>query len=367
MALLRRWLSAFGGGGEGGLQALAAAGVGSAPVAACPSVWRQQAQAHERQPGPSSGGIAQAARTEAGTGKLHIVWPGSGTCFFWQAGVMARLSERYRLASLPAVGSSGGGLVALLGACEVPPGEAVRLAFRLAREAGVYERPWGLAGVWRGLVHRWLSELLPADAAARCAHVSLVVTQVPSLQPLKLSGWRCRNDLLTAALASAHIPFLLDGSFATSCRGQAVLDGSFHYGWLGRPHSLVPPQGPSLVFDPRHDPHLAAALRARGPGAALRSLDDAGARALVAMGRDYAERLAESGVLRGCGLEEHARHPPRLDLDLDLGLGLGLPSGGARSALPGSGGGVCGAGSGLLPSSSMSLGASSAPLRHARA
>jgi hypothetical protein len=67
---------------------------------------------------------------------------------------MSRLSEDYRMAHVPTTASSGGSLVALLGACEVPPGEAVRLAFRLCREAGVYDRPLGLLGIWRKLVHR---------------------------------------------------------------------------------------------------------------------------------------------------------------------------------------------------------------------
>ena len=67
---------------------------------------------------------------------------------------MQYLSERYDVRSVPTVASSGGGLVALLGACGVPPHRAVHLAFQLCREAGVYERPWGLVGVWRGLVHK---------------------------------------------------------------------------------------------------------------------------------------------------------------------------------------------------------------------
>lgn len=40
------------------------------------------------------------------------------------------------------------------------------------------------------------------------------MTELPSLRPVRLSGWRGRDDLIGAALASAHIPLLLDGSFA---------------------------------------------------------------------------------------------------------------------------------------------------------
>ncbi|GIL87560.1 hypothetical protein Vretimale_14753 [Volvox reticuliferus] len=138
----------------------------------------QQVIAAQRSPGSASNKTAA----------LHIVWPGFGTCFFWQAGIMSRLSEEFRMAHVPTIASSGGGLVAVLGACEVPPAEAVRLAFRLCREAGVYDRPMGLLGIWRNLVHRWLDGLLPADAASRCTHVRLVVTELPSLQPLQVRG-----------------------------------------------------------------------------------------------------------------------------------------------------------------------------------
>ncbi|PNH03077.1 hypothetical protein TSOC_010891, partial [Tetrabaena socialis] len=231
---------------------------------------------------------------------LHLVWPGFGTCFFWQAGIMSRLSERYRMSAVPMVGSSGGGLVAVLGACDVGAADAVRLAFRLCREAGVYERPLGLLGVWRGLVQRWLSELLPEDAAERCRNVGIVVTELPSLQPLKMAGWTSRDDLISAALASAHIPLLLDGSFATRCRERLVLDGNLHYGWLQRPQSLVPP-GPSLVFDPRHDPDLQRLLRVGGLGACVRSMDDGRAMAFVELGWRYADRQEASGALESGG------------------------------------------------------------------
>ncbi len=75
---------------------------------------------------------------------------------------MSALSQRYDVQRVPMVGSSGGGLVALLGACEVAPQEAVARAFALCREAGVYERPLGLFGIWRGLVHRWADKRVAA-------------------------------------------------------------------------------------------------------------------------------------------------------------------------------------------------------------
>ncbi|GLI63770.1 hypothetical protein VaNZ11_006845 [Volvox africanus] len=252
------------------------------------------------------------------TSDLHIVWPGYGTCFFWQAGIMSRMSEELRMARVPTIASSGGGLVAILGACEVTPAEAVQLAFRLCREAGVYDRPLGLLGIWRDLVHRWLDELLPADAASRCAQVGLVVTELPSLQPLQLSGWHCREDLIFAALASAHIPLLLDGTLATRCRNRLVLDGNLHYAWLGGPQTLVPP-GPSLVFDPRDDPHLQREMGG-GFGAIVRRMDDRRAFHLVELGRRHYDSLVERGVL-----DRHALRAQYGRLRTDAGLLPGVP------------------------------------------
>jgi len=38
-----------------------------------------------------------------------------------------------------------------------------------------------------------------------------------------------RDDLIEVALASAHIPFLLDFQLSTACRGQQCVDGSLLY------------------------------------------------------------------------------------------------------------------------------------------
>ncbi len=53
-----------------------------------------------------------------------------------------------------------------------------------------------------------------------------------------------------------------------------------------------------MVFDPRHDSRLAAALGARW-AACLRSLDGGRAAELVELGREYGQRVAASGQLDG--------------------------------------------------------------------
>jgi predicted acylesterase/phospholipase RssA len=100
----------------------------------------------------------------------------------WHAGILSHLSATYDLSQLHLIGSSAGALVSILGACQVDPQAAVQLAHDLCVQHGVFRRPWGLAGVWGGLVRAWLQQLLPQDAADRCSgRVTVLVTQLPWL------------------------------------------------------------------------------------------------------------------------------------------------------------------------------------------
>ncbi len=110
------------------------------------------------------------------------------------------------------------------------PHAAVQHAHDLCIRTGVFDRPWGLAGVWGGLVRTWLEELLPSDAAERCSgRVTVVVTELPWLATRSISSFDSREDLIDIALASAHVPLFLDGRIAAQCRGRWCIDGSFCY------------------------------------------------------------------------------------------------------------------------------------------
>lgn len=70
------------------------------------------------------------------------------------------------------------------------------------------------AGVWGGLIQRWLHELLPADAATICSgRVGLFVLAIwpPLPHHLMVSEFQSKDDLVEAAMASVHIPYFLDG------------------------------------------------------------------------------------------------------------------------------------------------------------
>ncbi|GAB4818121.1 hypothetical protein N2152v2_005167 [Parachlorella kessleri] len=157
------------------------------------------------------------ASTEQGAADVTVAAPvlnvsGGGIFFFWKAGVLKYLTQHHDLSSLKLRGASAGALIVALAACEVDIDRAVERAHELAVEYGVYSRPLGLAGVWGGLVRQWLYDVLPDDAHTR----RVVVTVLPSLKPLLLDSFDSKEDVIDACMASAHVPFFLDGKLSAS-------------------------------------------------------------------------------------------------------------------------------------------------------
>lgn len=148
---------------------------------------------------------------------------GGGIYFWWMIGVMAELCADPELQSKYTLrGASAGALAAVLGTCQVPSHEALRCAYSLSVEKGVFDRKLGLVGVWRDLVSRWLDSILPADAAQRCSgNVHVTMIKVPSFKKTTLSHFENRRELIDACLASTHVPFIMDGHFCTKFRGMA--------------------------------------------------------------------------------------------------------------------------------------------------
>ena len=97
--------------------------------------------------------------------KAGIIFPGGGLFFYWQAGVIAYLQENnYDLSTILFSGASAGALSATLAKTSTCPYEATELALRMSDEAGVWDRPLGLMGIWGDIIYNWLDELLPLDA-----------------------------------------------------------------------------------------------------------------------------------------------------------------------------------------------------------
>lgn len=203
------------------------------------------------------------------------------------------MAQRYNLNRVHLRGASAGGLAVTLAACGVSALDAAEAAHALSEKRGIFDRPTGLAGVWGVVVRDWLDDLLPQDAAARCAgRLKLVVTSVPSLQLRALDCFQTRGELIDACLASAHVPFFLDGRGAARFRGKAYVDGSL-YDFIWRNNSdLLEAGGDAFVLDYCHDDQLEF-----GRLDFLKRLDLDGAKALMAAGAFYARRQEEAGVL----------------------------------------------------------------------
>lgn len=94
----------------------------------------------------------------------HLVFPGGGIFFYWQAGVVSYLREEgYDLDAATMAGASAGALTATLTASNVDFYHATSLALDLAEEEGVWDRTGGLQGVWGPMIERWLNEMLPSN------------------------------------------------------------------------------------------------------------------------------------------------------------------------------------------------------------
>jgi hypothetical protein len=125
----------------------------------------------------------------------------------------------------------------------------------MSAEAGVWDRPLGLQGVWGGIVRDWLDQLLPEDAQDRVGDdgLHILVTPVPAFGKDRVSTFENREDLIDANMASVHLPWFLDGRWTSNFRGRPHIDGSF----LTQPSDYVSEdrsENPTLVLDFKRDP-----------------------------------------------------------------------------------------------------------------
>jgi hypothetical protein len=162
-----------------------------------------------------------------------LIFPGGGIYFWWQAGLVKALQQRYDLQkhSLSMSGASAGSISCVMAICNVDMDHGMEVALRLADEASVFTRPGGLSGVWGGLIEKWLKELLPDDCHLTCSGkvnisvTSLTVTLVP-LHRHVINSFESKQDLIDACLTSVHVPYFIDGNFFRKYRGEKCLDGS---------------------------------------------------------------------------------------------------------------------------------------------
>ena len=188
------------------------------------------------------------------------------------------------------VGASAGALIVTLAMCKIDPDEAIKTAYQLAEEGNIWNRRLGLAGIWGGLVRQWLDILLPSNAAEVCNdRLKLVITRVPFLDIAYVYDFTSKQDLIDACLASAHVPFFLDGNAYCMYRGQRCIDGSLSDFITKGNSELLQCNGSAFIMDYYEDTALSVG---RWDFLKLRSYEEV--MALVQSGFDYAERTDQA-------------------------------------------------------------------------
>ena len=140
--------------------------------------------------------------------KIHMIFPGGGIFFYWQAGVVCFLRENgYDLSDCSFSGASAGALTATLTATNVNFYDATDLALSLAADGGVWDRSGGLQGIWGPMIDEWLDTLLPnsIEEHTNSERLSLLVTPIPSFGTTSVSEFSNRRDLIRCNMASVHL------------------------------------------------------------------------------------------------------------------------------------------------------------------
>jgi hypothetical protein len=224
----------------------------------------------------------------------HLVFPGGGIFFYWQAGAVSYLREQgYNLTAVTAAGASAGALTATLAATGVDFYQATTLALELAEKAGIWDRSGGLQGIWGPMIYDWLDELLPENAVERVENgrLSLLVTPLPMFGKKKVNSFKDRNDLIRCNMASVHLPWFLDGELTSNFRDHPCIDGSF----LSKGQDYLPEQKASsvLILDYNRDPTYESTkmldfVTALSPDTIWKMFED---------GKKYARQMDEQGLL----------------------------------------------------------------------
>jgi hypothetical protein len=224
----------------------------------------------------------------------HLVFPGGGIFFYWQAGAVSYLREQgYNLTAVTVAGASAGALTATLAATGVDFYQATTLALELAEKAGIWDRSGGLQGIWGPMIYDWLDELLPENAVELVeeGRLSLLVTPLPMFGKKKVNSFKDRNDLIRCNMASVHLPWFLDGELTSNFRDQPCIDGSF----LSKGQDYLPEQKASsvLILDYNRDPTYESTkmldfVTALSPDGIWKMFED---------GKEYARQMDEKGLL----------------------------------------------------------------------
>ncbi|KAA8492006.1 hypothetical protein FVE85_8488 [Porphyridium purpureum] len=268
-----------------------------------------------------------------------ISFPGGGILFWWQLGVVQSLRSEYERsgAQIPLVGASCGAFSALMLACGVDAFDAYDSVCDLVKRHNVLERgPLGLYGIWSRLIEEWLDELLASrnDVEARLASANMEIRVLHLLDLSRARGSSAqyhvlrrvaggmfteravshfvdRHDAIQACLASAHIPFFIDGQPLKRFRSDLwtidayAFQHPFAVTWSGTTHShvgetaqvLAIPRRDTLFIHHELDGALAHEIKKQNRyGASVLMSDDQlqFVHLLIASGMEYGTRLKQT-------------------------------------------------------------------------
>lgn len=237
----------------------------------------------------------------------HLVFPGGGIFFYWQAGFISYLrDEGYDPSSCSATGASAGALAATLTLTGVDFYKATDLALNLAKDAGVWDRRNGLQGIWGPMIHDWLDELIPENSVEMLcrnkndhekneSNLTLLLTPARNILGAKkrVSYFTSKEDLIQCNMASVHLPWFLNGKLARKFRNRRHIDGSF----LSKPSDYRSSKKHvrEIIVHHSRDPKY----KDRGMFDFVDALSPDGIYGMLEDGKRYAKSLNEAGLLEG--------------------------------------------------------------------
>ena len=224
--------------------------------------------------------------------KPHLVFPGGGLFFFWQAGVCAYMRENgYDLSQVSLSGASAGAIVALLAITDVDFDKATENAIALVDD---WKNPMGLQGKWSSKLRGWLDKLIPKDAhkIAMMNELTIVVTQMPYVEKILVKNFSNREDLMESILTTVHVPWFMDGLFTRNFRGKKCVDGFLPPFYSPLQSTRTPDTTPHILIDWRIDP----CYRYCTPIDMIKLLSPESIWGLLEQGKAYAQKREAEGL-----------------------------------------------------------------------
>jgi hypothetical protein len=160
----------------------------------------------------STRGLSLEKRISTSNQPQHLVFPGCGVNFWWEAGTISALREEFDLqdSKFSMYGASAGSISSVLAACGVDLKNAMRVALSPTKGHTHADR-----------IEIWLQEILPENCHKLCSNkVNISITTIHwSFIPLHrkvISVFSSKQDVIDCCLTSCHIPYFVRWAFLAS-------------------------------------------------------------------------------------------------------------------------------------------------------